>query len=144
MANRWSNQFVGAMEKGVTVLYAKVSFAASGVPTLVTTLTVSGQNVGNSKGIASIAQNGTGDYTLTLQDTYVKLLGLSAVFDETSNSGTAPLCGSVWIKSDAVTTPAGAGTLRFVTGGYAAGAATNPASTEILKLTIHLCNSTAY
>lgn len=109
-----------------------------------TTKTVNGQNVGNSKGIASITQNGTGDYTLTFQDSYVKLLAFSGAFDETSNSGIAPLAPVLWIKSESVGSPAGAGTLNFITGGYAAGAATNPAANEILKLEIHLSNSTAY
>ena len=147
MANRYTTQFVNTLEKGVNIVYARISFAASGVPTLVSSLTVSSQNVGNSKGCYSITQNGTGDYSLVLQDTYVKLLGFSAAFDETSNSGTAPLCGNVWVKSQTVNTAAATGqggTIRFVTGGYAAGAATNPASTEILMLTIHLSNSTAY
>lgn len=138
---------MNTLEKGVNKVYARISFAASGVPTLVTTLTVGGKNVGNSKGVYSISQNGTGDYSLILQDTYVKLLAFQGSFDETSNSGTAPLCGSVWVHTQTVNTAAAAGqggTIRFVTGGYAAGAATNPASTEILMLEITLSNSTAY
>lgn len=138
---------MASLEKSVVKIYARITFGVSGAPTLTTSLTVAGQNVGNSKGCYSITKNGTGDYSLVLQDTYVKLLGFQGCFDETSNSGTAPLCGNVWVHTQTVNTAAAAGqggTIRFITGGYAAGAATNPASTEILMLEITLSNSTAY
>ena len=139
MANRWFNQFGKTLAKEVVSLYAQVSFGASGAPTLVTTGTNSTKT---SQGIKSISQNGTGDYTITLQDPYYQLLWFGVAWDESSNSGSAPLAYSQsWVKARTVGTTSG-GTIEFVTGG-AAGAATNPASGEIALIEIVVQNSNA-
>lgn len=66
MANRMFNQFQGSLEKGVVQLYAEISYSG-GVATLV-----------NGKGIASVSQ-ASGLTRLTLQDSYVKVLNISAL-----------------------------------------------------------------
>ena len=62
MANRNFNP-VQALDKEVKHLYANISIGASGAPTLNAAL-----------GIASVARDNAGDYTLTLDDKYNKLL----------------------------------------------------------------------
>jgi len=61
MANR-TFQRMQALEKEIKNIYAKVTIGASGAPTLVSPV-----------GIASIARNSAGNYTLTLQDKYASL-----------------------------------------------------------------------
>lgn len=67
MANRNFNR-QQALEKEVKTIFAEVDFGASGAPTLTSGL-----------GIASIARDSAGTYTMTLEDRYVKLLGVSGV-----------------------------------------------------------------
>lgn len=135
MANRFFNQFSGTLEKGVIVLSPKISFGASGAPTLSTS---------HGKGVSTVSRTSTGLYVLTLQDTYVALLGFVGSYDATGSSGAAPLAPIVFCKTNAVTTPATGGTITFVTGDYVNGAVADPASGEILMLTIVLSNSTAF
>lgn len=63
-------------------LFAKVTFDASGVPTLVTSETILGpQNptsINPSNGFASVEKVGGNFYKFHLQDSYVRLLGVSA------------------------------------------------------------------
>lgn len=133
MANRYGQQFSYTLEKQTWKVYAQISFAASGVPTLATASTTAGK-----KGVASIAQNGTGDYTITLQDAWVKLLAFQGSF-EVSGTG-LPAAPNIGIHTNGVTS--NPGTIRFVTS--TGGSATNPASGEVLRLQITLGNSTAY
>lgn len=65
MANRNFNRFQ-ALEKEVKALYAEVSIAGSGAPTLVRGL-----------GVASIVRDSAGLYTITLQDKYNRLMNVS-------------------------------------------------------------------
>ena len=68
MANRWFNQFKGSLEKGVVQLdgYVNLEDDAS-----VLSETILG---------AAVTKTGTGEYTVTLEDSYPKLLhvGVSA------------------------------------------------------------------
>lgn len=123
-------------EPQVVNLFAKVSFAAAGAPTLVTA---------SSKGIKSIARNSAGTYTITLGqnnpsviETYPSLLMVKHVFDESSNSGTAPASPGMYVVASAVSS-AGTLQIRFTTGGVA----TDPAANEIVMLQLVLKNSTA-
>lgn len=65
MASRYFNQFKGSLEKGVVFLDGALSLSAAGAV------------VSNSMMGASIAKTGTGEYTVTLQDSYPKLLSIS-------------------------------------------------------------------
>ena len=68
MANRSFNR-KQSLEKEVKELYCSINIGASGAPTLV-----------SRYGIASIVRDATGEYTLTLQDNYVSLKFVEAVF----------------------------------------------------------------
>jgi len=63
-------------------LFAKVTFDASGNPTLVTSETILGpQNpttINPSNGFASVTKDASNFYKFSLQDPYVRLLGISA------------------------------------------------------------------
>lgn len=61
MANRSFND-VQALDREIKYLFLKAAIGGSGAPTINTT---------DSVGIASIARNGAGDYTVTLSDQYV-------------------------------------------------------------------------
>jgi len=65
MANRWFNQFKGSLEKGVVQLDGYVNL---GSDASVTSETIMG---------ASVAVTTTGVYTITLEDSYPKLLSVS-------------------------------------------------------------------
>lgn len=56
------------LEKEVKSLYADVAIGATGAPTLTKGL-----------GVASIARDAAGEYTLTLEDKYVRLMHVSIV-----------------------------------------------------------------
>lgn len=86
MASRTFNQFQGTLQKGVVTLYGKIAFAA-GVPSLVTTFAVSGGgNQNPSSGFASVTDVGAGVYKVALQDSYVRLLGVTVT--EVNSSST--------------------------------------------------------
>jgi hypothetical protein len=112
----------------LTALYAKISFGASGAPTLVTAN-------GASKAVASVSRNGAGDFSITLTDTYPLLKGINASF--VASSG--PAAPDVNVKSDAVSSTK---VLRILT--QAGGVNTDPADGEVLLLEIMLKNSSAF
>lgn len=63
MADRAFYNNVGTLENRVVHLYAKVTVGATGAPTLT-----------SGNGIASIARNSAGNYTITFDDTYNEFL----------------------------------------------------------------------
>lgn len=126
MANRTFNQFQGSLEKGVVQLFAEISFGSSGAPTLV-----------RGKGVASVAKASTGVYTVTLQDTYQRTLGVASTW----KGSAAPAGVLVALGVDNVAT-AGAPALSLKIWDEA-GSATEPASGEAVLVEITLSNSTA-
>jgi hypothetical protein len=129
MANRLYNQFGLALEKSVVCLYGQFTVAAAGAPTLV---------AAKSKGIASVVRNSAGNYTITLQDTYIDLLMLDVIIQ----NATAPAAPSFRIVSQTVSAAATkAIVIQFAT---SAGTATDPGSGERILFAIDLKNSTAY
>lgn len=133
MANRYCNQFQLTQEKRVTSIFAKVSFGASGAPTL---------SASNSKGVLSVTRDNPGTYTFVFGsgsgvsqqlDTYVKLMGVNVVFNTSAvNIGvTAPAAPAVFIAADNTSSTSSA-SIQVVFN--AAGTATNPASGEIAYL----------
>jgi hypothetical protein len=139
MANRYTTQFVKTLSKGITVLYARVTFGAAGAPTI--------DRTGfQSQGIVSVTRNGTGLYTIVfgtqagMLDVYFKLLLVKHSFDESGNAGVAPVAPGMFLVANAVSTPASCSLqVQF----NAAGVATDPASTEAVFLEFTLKNSTA-
>lgn len=128
MANGYYNQFHFSPVPMLTAIYAKISFGATGAPTLVTAN-------GASKGIASVSRNGAGDFSITLSETFPLLKGINASFVASSGAA-API---VTVKSDLVSTTK---VLRVNT--QAGGVNTDPANGEVLLLEIMLKNSTAF
>lgn len=130
MANRYFNQFRLSLEKQVVDIFADVTFGGTGAPTLVTA---------NSKGVASIARNNTGLYTITLSDSYVGLLMVDFMFIK--NSATGPAAYGMYVVSQAVGTVA---TPTVVVQFSAGTTATDPGSGDEVLLQFTLKNSTAY
>jgi hypothetical protein len=125
MANRYNQQFQLTQEKRVTSIFAKVTFGASGAPTL---------SASNSKGVLSVTRNSAGTYTFVFgsgsgvslqKDSYVKLLSINTVM----NSGaSAPAAPGLYIKADNSASTSSA-SIQIVMN--AAGTATDPATGEI-------------
>lgn len=137
MANRFFNNVRKAMEKETVSLFAQVTIAAAGVPTLV---------VANSKAVKSIVRNGVGLYTVTLGlssggtpfaqtvDTYIKLFNVNATF-LSAGAPAAPIYNLV-----AATPASGTFQIQFRD---AANAAADPGNGEVLYMSIDMGNSTA-
>jgi hypothetical protein len=77
MANRFFSQFQYSLEKKVVNLFGQVAIGATGAPTI---------SAANSKGITSIARNSAGKYTITLQDSYNRFLGLAVTLKLSSGA----------------------------------------------------------
>lgn len=134
MSNRYFNQFQLAMEKKVESIFAEVTFAGGGAPTLVTA---------NSKGIISVEHLGVGKYSFvfgstapTQIDTYYKLLGVNHVFQTTGAAPAAP--GMVITDNSTSIADVGSMDVVFMN---AAGVATDPADTEKVFIEFKFCDS---
>lgn len=115
-------QFQYSYERDLAQLDLKINIGASGAPTV---------NLG--KGLTSITRNSAGNYTLVLKDVHNKLMGVSAAF---ISGASAPAAPAINVVSEAVNT---VGTQTVVIQcRNAAGAATDPASGEVMLLQI-LC-----
>lgn len=133
MANRrYRSQFRFSMHKDPTDIFARVSFGASGAPTL---------DSANSPGIVSVTRNSAGNYTFVFGtnsqialDTYNYLL----LVNKTSVSASAPAAPDMAVSANSINTPGVASiTLQF----SSAGVATDPASGESVLLDFVLRNS---
>lgn len=138
MANRHFRQFPKTLIPEVCKIYARVSFGASGAPTL---------DAKNSKGVVSVTRNSAGKFTFVFGtntklplDTYNRLLMIKHVFDETGNSGTAPASPALYIIGNSIAT---VGTASIQVEFNNAGTATDPASGEVVLLQFVFQNSTA-
>lgn len=126
------------LEKQVVRLYARVTFGATGAPTLDTK---------NSKGVLSITRNSAGKYTLVFGtnsaslDYYYKLLGVKVEWDATGNSGTVPAAPLVYLTGNSVAT-ASTCSLQLQCDNVSQ-VATDPASGEACLIEITLSNSGA-
>lgn len=149
MANRNFTNQQYSLVKGRVSLWARVSIGATGAPTLskwnpATRTYTSAPTTGTGpyaigcEGIKSIARNDVGVYTITLQNTYQRLLALKATF---SNSTGLPTILSVGIWSAATdVTVASAPVVKFSTLS-STGTAADPASGDIMQLEFELQNS---
>jgi hypothetical protein len=93
MANRFWKRDRAGLEQGVVDLYASVAIGATGAPTL---------SAANSKGVASIARNSAGKYTLTLQDQYNRILALQTAIKLASGAPSATSSVQAVLRSDSV------------------------------------------
>lgn len=137
MANIYGRQFGLTKEAIVVDLFARVTFGASGAPTLVTA---------QSKGFKSVTRNNQGIFTFVLGnsnqiDKYVKLLAIQ-VLNDTIGAPGVPAAPLYYLSANAVAGAAGSFQLTFTDD--AGATATDPASGEAIYLHISLSNSTAY
>jgi len=148
MANRnFANMQYSAV-KGVVRLWARVSIGATGAPTLSkwnpatrtyssAPTTGTGPYARGAEGIKSIARNDVGVYTLTLQDTYQRVLGFKATF---SNATGLPTIVAVGLWSAATDVTAATPVIKFTTMSSTATAA-DPANGDVMQLEIELQNT---
>lgn len=138
MANRFFNQFRLSLEKQVADVFARITFGASGAPTIVTAQT---------KGVVSVTRNSAGKFTFvfgtnaSMLDTYNKLLGVTVAFDSSGNSDTAP-AAPLWDITDNSISTAGTASIQL-TFRNTSGTATDPASTEAIYVNFTFRNSNA-
>jgi hypothetical protein len=102
MANRTFKNAAYFFDADPVGIYAAIGFNATGTPSLLvcdpaTGIYTKASAVGVN-GIKSIARNGVGVYTLTLQDTYVRLLEWGITF--LSNSNAAAPFAQVTLAAD--------------------------------------------
>jgi hypothetical protein len=127
MAERSFRQWLQMFEIRPVLLYANVSIGASGAPTL----------NANARGISTVVRNSAGDYTITLQDKYIKLLEFG--FSIISSTGTdAALEATITTDGVASSPP-----IVRVVFRVAAGTATDPSNGSTLLLKFMLRNSSA-
>lgn len=127
MANRYTTQFQGALEKKVVGLFARVTIGATGAPTL---------DTANSKGIVSVTRSSAGKYVFVfgtkagMLDTYFKFLSLDMTYDTSGIAGVAPAAPTSVISANSV---AVSGTCSLTVSLFnSAGTATDPANGEVL------------
>jgi hypothetical protein len=106
-------------------LFAKVTFGASGAPTIVS---------GTGMGISSIVRNSAGNFTINLSHAYFATLMVKHVFVDSS----APASPSMFVLSDLSNSSSSP---SIVIEFNASGTATDPASGEEVLLEISLQKS---
>lgn len=132
-------------ERTVVDIFARITFGATGAPTLVAS---------QSKGILSVTRNSAGKYTIVFGraagslDTFPKLLMIKHLFDASGNSGASPAAPNMVLLNDSSAT-AGTASIQIeftgpTAGGNTAQIATDPASGEAVDLEFSFRNSTAY
>lgn len=125
MANSRLFQFRYSYERDLVDIYAKVTFGASGAPTL-----------SNAKGVVSITRNSAGNYTLLLKDNFYLLMDAQAVFKSGSSAPAAPAMNIVSEQVNTVSAPQMVIQFRDI-----AAAAADPASGEVAYLKITCRNA---
>jgi hypothetical protein len=151
MASRAFQERAYSLDRARVTLTAVIDFGASGACTLKNWIpTVQGvaghygdATSKGSRGILSVTKNGTGNYTVALQDAYQRLLNVRHRFlNSAAQLEAAP---DMKVLTDDTDVTANHGTVN-VTFGTLSGAtftAVNPGSGERVLLTIELDNSTA-
>lgn len=120
MANRYFTKHLGSLEKGIVEIMGVISIASDAS---VTSESIKG---------ASVAKTGTGEYTITLEDSYVSLLACNLTFVAATAADLVPQ-----VKSYDVVT---AKTIVFRL--CAAAVATNPSGACEVHVSLKLKNST--
>lgn len=134
MAQHRFSQFALSLVKERVTLFMRVTFGATGAPTL---------DAVSSKGVKSITRNSAGNYTVVLgnaiqKDAYPKLFGVDVTYVCSSGSPAAPV--NFLVSEQVATASNPSFVLQFVN---SAGTATDPASGEEVRAVIDLTNSTA-
>lgn len=153
MANRMWTEFSFTPVKGLHTVYAQIAFNGTGSPTLLAwnpaTKTYAAAPTGGTQGVLSVTRNGTGDYTIKLQDTYQRLLGYDPMFIGSTNAA-APIAQ---VKVASSPNAAGSTTAQGLGTGFnsinlltfsAQGTAADPAATELGIIGLTMQNSAAF
>lgn len=119
MANR-SFYRQQSIEREVKTIFAEISFGASGAPTLEEGL-----------GIASVTRNDAGDFTITLDDAWSKLMAVSPIFENTTEE-------DIRVQIDDFDLSASSKTINLYT--LTDATATDPADGTKLYIAFHLRN----
>lgn len=123
----YRSQFIYGFAGQPVVLRPRVSIGASGAPTLVAM---------TGMGVDSVTRISAGQYSLALSNSFYELMGVSAI---SISGSSAPAAPGLNIVSQAVTSAtAPAIVIQFRDG---SGAAADPASGEILLISITLNRS---
>jgi hypothetical protein len=140
MANRYTTQFVNCLQKGVTKIFANVTFGAAGAPTIVRDGFV-------SQGLVSVTRDNQGIFTFVfgtqagMLDVYYKLLNVSVLFDTIGTVG-APAAPLYYLSGNAVATAASC-SLQLTFTDDAGATPTDPADGEGAYFEFTFKNSTA-
>lgn len=129
-------QFRYSYQRDLVDIHAKISFGASGAPTLVTASSGQQGTVSLAKGIVSITRNSAGKYTLVLKDNYFQLMGMQAAFVGVSGVPAAPIVNVFSEQVSNVTTPS-----LIIQCLDAAGAAADPDDTSSMLLHLVFMNA---
>lgn len=150
MANRRFEQFTGLgllkktvrlycvfsyASSGNTVTLKKWDYAAGALAAAPTATGISPYQTGDA-GIKSIARNGTGIYTITLQDGYSRLLGVQYLGTVAASGVSTVVAVGTW---STVTSPS-TGVIK-VTLSSATATAADPADGDVITLAIDLQDS---
>lgn len=131
MASRTFAQYRLSVEKAVAELWADITLAGSSNPT-----------INRAKGIASVTRNAAGQLTFTLQDAYVKLLGVH--LEGVVNATVTNIVGPLHIVTDNTNAAAKTLVVAFVTNSAGTfGIATDPTSGAVVKIRFVLSTTTA-
>lgn len=99
MPNRLADQFQQTLVRGLWSVFVEVQFNGSGTPTLIQQVTpqsgakwtfAAAPAAGTRWGALTFVRNGTGDYTLTFVDKYVRVLAYSCTWIASTNTA-API-----------------------------------------------------
>jgi hypothetical protein len=138
MAGRHFNQFSYSLEKYPVCIFAEIKGKGAAVPDL---LNQAGAAVTSFHGIKSITRNGVGDYTITFQDTYQRILDINLTI--ASANGSAPTAYAAYVKA-VNAQAAGGATVNFITYGATIGTPVEmSATTDKAWITVTFSNSTA-
>lgn len=146
MAARTFQQFQGSLEKGVVKLWCYVSVGGSGAVTFKKWTWENGSgsyataDSSGYGGVVSVTKTGTGLWSVLLQDTYARVLGVTGTTFLAGGTATAVAIGVNTTLTDvtSLTAPTVAVALLDSTAHAA-----NPASGDNVLLEITLQNSTA-
>lgn len=127
MANRYMNQFYLSLEKAKACLFGQVAIGGTGAPTI---------SLSKSLGIASISRASAGLYTVTLNDSWVRLMNFQAQFIDSGSQTVA----TTYVVSNTI---ASGGKVIVIQCVDFAGAAVDPRSGATMLLEINLSNTTA-
>jgi hypothetical protein len=141
MANRFYNQFQYSHEKYPVKVHCNFLGASTATPTLQkwTGSALAAAGTTGYRGVKSITRNGTGDYTITFQDKFHRLLNVNCIVLAVDGS-TTPLVAKCWIKAVSPTASNGA-TVRLLFYLSAPGTPADATTNEEVYLTFEWSNS---